>query len=99
MQWYCAKMSGPPCLQQYTIAMRADTHGKVQETEGNSILVWRVDKSSSAYFEQGSGRIETEYAGTKVEYEPCRWSAHTVECLPCRQPLIVGSLFVYCEDH
>ena len=40
-----------------------------------------------------------EYAGTKVEYEPCKWSAHTVECLLCHQLRIVGSLFVYCEDH
>lgn len=91
MGWYCANMSGPFCLQKYTIAMRADTHGEVQETEGNSMLARCVDADS--------GRIDIEYAGTKVEYEPCRWSAHTVECLPCRQLLIVGSLFVYCEDH
>lgn len=42
-------------------------------------------QAALAQFSADSGRIHMEYAGTKVEYEPCKWSAHTVECLLCRQ--------------
>ena len=42
------QMSGPFYLGKCTIAMRADTHGEVQEAKGNSILGWQCMQAALA---------------------------------------------------
>ena len=65
-------MSGPHCLEPHTIAMRADTHDKMRDARGNSILVCGTRHANNII----AAGIGPKYAGTKVEYDQLSGSAH-----------------------